>query len=233
MEHFNWTQLIPAVGHEYIHIATLIVGCGVLALFGLIGRLALGSGEMSYIPSSRFGIKGIFEAVTEFIISISDLVIGAEDRRFVPMFVTIFLLVFVNNFFALLPGWTPATDDLNTTLALGLFIFAIYNYYGIREHGGHYIQQFLGPLLPLAPFMFCVELISHLVRPLSLGLRLKWNMAGDHILLGVFYNLSEAIHGILVPVPLMFLGLLVCFMQSFVFVMMGMIYVSMAISHDH
>jgi F-type H+-transporting ATPase subunit a len=149
------------------------------------------------------------------------------------MFATIFLIVFMNNLFALLPGWTPATDDLNTTLALGLFMFVVYNGYGIKEHGGHYINQFLGPLLPLAPFMFFVELISHLVRPLSLGLRLKWNMAGDHILLGVFYSLADALHGLLLPVPLMFLGLLVCFMQSFVFVMMGMIYVSMAISHDH
>ncbi len=230
MTHFNWTQLIPAVGHHYTHIATLIVACLVMVLLAIAGRLALGNIQTTgYIPSSRFGIKGLFEAATEFIVSISDMVIGKDGRVYVPMFVTIFFYVLINNVFGLLPGWTPATGDLNTTLALGIFMFLAYNYYGIREHGFAYIKQFMGPLLFLAPFMFVVELISHSVRPISLGLRLQGNMSGDHILMGVFYSLYEYV----LPIPLMFLGLFVCFMQAFVFTMMGMIYVSMAISHDH
>ncbi len=230
MTHFNWTQLIPAVGHHYIHIATLLVVGTLMLLLAAAGRVALGNIQTTgYIPSSRFSVKGFFEAVTEFIVSISDMVIGEEGRKFVPMFITIFLFVLFNNVFGMLPGWTPATDDLNTTLALGIFMFVTYNYLGIREHGPAYIKQFMGPLLFLAPFMFLVEMISHAIRPFSLGLRLKWNMAGDHILLGVFYSLFEY----LLPIPLMFLGLFVCFMQAFVFTMMGMIYVSLAISHDH
>ena len=230
MPHFNWTQLIPAVGHYYIHIATLIVVSLVLFALAVVGRASLGNvTTQGYIPASRLSVKGFFEAVTEFIVSISDMVVGAEGRKFVPMFVTIFLFVFFNNLFGMLPGWTPATDNLNTTLALGLFMFVTYNILGIKEHGPAYIKQFMGPLLFLAPFMFLVELISHLVRPFSLGLRLKWNMTGDHILVGVFYSLYE----FLLPLPLMALGLFVCFMQAFVFAMMGMIYVSLAISHDH
>jgi F-type H+-transporting ATPase subunit a len=228
--HFNWTQLLPIVGHYYIHIATLLVVCALMLLLAVAGRVALGNIQSTgYIPSSRFGIKGFFEAVTEFVVSISDMVIGEDGRKFVPMFITIFLFVLINNVFGMLPGWTPATDNLNTTLAIGIFMFITYNYYGVREHGAAYIKQFMGPIMFLAPFMFLVEMISHSVRPFSLGLRLQGNMSGDHILLGVFYGLFEY----LLPIPLMFLGLFVCFMQAFVFTMMGMIYVSMAISHDH
>lgn len=229
MAHFNWTQLIHAVGHDYIHIATFIVAGLLLMILSVGARIALGPIETGYVPATRLSLKGIFEMVTEFIVSVSDMVLGEEGRKFVPMFSAIFLIVFVNNLFGLLPGWTPATDNLNTTLAMGLFTFAVYNYYGIKEHGAHYIQQFMGPILFMAPFMFFVELISHLVRPFSLGLRLQGNMSGDHILLGVFYSLFEYV----LPVLLMPLGLFVCFMQAFVFSMMGMIYISMAISHDH
>jgi F-type H+-transporting ATPase subunit a len=81
----------------------------------------------------------------------------------------------------------------------------------------------------MAPFIFFVELVSHCVRPFSLGLRLQYNMMGDHILLGVFLYLLPYV----VPVLLLFLGLFVCFMQAFIFMMLGMIYISMAISHDH
>ena len=129
----------------------------------------------------------------------------------------------------LIPGMTPATDNINTTLALGLFTFGVYNWYGVKEHGVKYINQFLGPLLFLAPFMFFLELISHAIRPFSLALRLWGNMMGDHTVLSIFLDLVP--YG--VPVVFYALGLFVCFMQAFVFSLLTMIYLSMAISHDH
>lgn len=230
MLHFNWTQLIPVVGHHYIHVATLLVSAGVLFVLGLSARMALGSGDAAVIPSRSFGLKAIFEAIIEFIVSISDMVIGEEGRKYVPMFASIFLFVFVNNLLGLVPGLTPATDNINTTLALGLFVFIAYNIFGLKEHGISYLKQFLGPLLLLAPLMIVIELISHLVRPMSLGLRLQGNMMGDHTVLGLFLDLAPY-YGL--PVIFYGLGLFVCFMQAFVFTMLSMIYVSMAISHDH
>ncbi|MEZ4871000.1 MAG: F0F1 ATP synthase subunit A [Bdellovibrionales bacterium] len=76
--------------------------------------------------------------------------------------------------------------------------------------------------------MLVIELISHIVRPFSLALRLRGNMMGDHMVLGIFLDLVPVL-----PVVFYFLGLFVCFMQAFVFTMLTMIYVSMAISHDH
>jgi len=230
MVHFNWTQLIESVGHERIHVATLAVGGVVLSGLSLLARIALGRGEAAIIPAKKIGLKAAFESVMDFIVAISDMVIGEEGRKFVPMFATIFLFVFINNFVGLVPGMTPATDNLNTTLAMGLFVFVAYNLFGFKEHGVSYLKQFMGPLLGLAPLMIIIELISHLVRPMSLGLRLQGNMMGDHTVLGLFLDLAPYY---LLPVIFYGLGLFVCFMQAFVFTMLSMIYVSLAISHDH
>lgn len=229
MIHFNWTQLIPQVGHHYIHVATLVVTGVVLIGLAVAGRLALGGQQMRIIPASKFGLKGIFESLIEFVANMSDEVIGEEGRKFVPMFAALFTTVFVANLFGLMPGWTPSTDNMNTSLAMGLFMFVFYNALGIKEHGIAYIKQFWGPVALLGPLMIVVEVISHLVRPFSLGLRLYANMMADHILVGVFYGLFQY----LLPLPIMALGLFVCFMQAFVFMLLGMIYISMAISHDH
>jgi F-type H+-transporting ATPase subunit a len=168
------------------------------------------------------------------IVGISDMVVGEEGRRFVPMFASIFLFVWVNNLVGLIPGMTPATENINTTLALGLFCFLMYNYYGFQEHGIAYLKQFLGPMLLLAPLMLAIEIISHLVRPLTLGLRLQGNIVADHSVLSVFVHMFEGPLWF-IPVPMIFygMGVFVSTMQAFVFTMLFMIYVSMAISHDH
>ncbi len=229
MVHFNWTELIPGVG-ENIHVATLIVASILMLIMAVVGRLALGRGEAAMLPARSIGFKSIFESTVEFIVSICEMVIGEEGEEFVPFFATLFFFIFVSNLMGLLPGFTPPTDNVNTTFALGIFIFFYYNYLGIREHGIGYLKQFMGPLVALAPLMFVIELVSHFVRPFSLGLRLFGNMVGDHTVLSLFLGLVPYY---LLPVIFYGLGLFVCFMQAFVFTILSMIYVSMAISHDH
>lgn len=230
MVHFNWTQLIPGVGHHYIHVVTALIATGLMLFLSILGRIALGSGEKAVAPSGTISIKGFFEIIHEFVVSLSETVVGHEGKKFAPMFAAIFFFILVNNMVGLVPGMTPATDNLNTTLAVGLFSFLVYNYYGFKEHGISYLKQFLGPVILMAPLMLIIELISHLVRPISLGLRLYGNMVGDHTVLSIFLDLAGYYF---VPVIFYFLGAFVCFMQAFVFMMLTMIYVSMAISHDH
>src|SRR5690606_6975695 len=149
--------------------------------------------EAAVIPASRFSLRGLVEVVTEFIVGISDLVVGEEGRKFVPMFASIFFFIWINNLIGLIPGMTPATDNLNTTLAIGLFSFAIYNFYGIKENGLGYLKHFFGPVLWLAPLMLAIELVSHCIRPLTLGLRLQGNIMADHTVLGVFVDLFSSV----------------------------------------
>lgn len=235
MVHFNWMQLASEYGvtHENTHVATGIAVGSLLIVGAVAGRVALGSGEKAVAPAAKFSLKGIFELLLEFIVGLADMVIGEEGRKFVPMFASIFLFVWLNNMVGLIPGMTPATDNINTTLALGIFTFVAYNFYGLKEHGIAYLKHFFGPLLLLAPLMLPIELIGHAVRPLTLGLRLYGNIMADHTVLSVFVGMFEKLW--FIPVPAIFygMGIFVASMQAFVFTMLSMIYVSMAIAHDH
>jgi F-type H+-transporting ATPase subunit a len=154
-----------------------------------------------------------------------------QAKKYYTVIVLLFSFIFINNVIGLIPGFLPPTDNFNTTLALGLFVFLYYNYQGIKEQGivGH-IKHFMGPVWYLAILIFPIELISHAVRPLSLGLRLKGNMEGDHLVLSIFSNLVPYI----VPIPFYVIGLFVCFMQAFVFTLLTMVYISLATAHhDH
>ena len=227
--HFNWTQLIPGVGHDYIHIATLIIVSCLIMLFGVIGRLSLGNGEASIVPTNKFSIRGILEIFTEYIGGLANQVIGHHGRVFAPYFTAIFTYILFNNLIGLVPGMTPATENFNTTFAFGVFSFFAYNVIGIKEGGLGYLKHFFGPVMLLAPLMFIIEIISHIIRPLTLGLRLANVMTGDHTVLSVFLNLFPVGPAI----PFYAMGFLVCIIQAFVFTLLSMVYVALATAHDH
>lgn len=227
--HFNWTQLIPGVGHHYAHVATLIIVSVVLILIGLRARVALGTGEAAVIPAGKVSVRGVFETITEFIGKLADQVIGHHGRDFAPFFAAIFTYILFNNFVGLIPGMTPATENFNTTFAFGVFSFLAYNIVGIKHGGLGYLKHFLGPVIYLAPLMLIIEIISHFIRPLTLGLRLANVMTGDHTVLAVFLNLFPV--GPAIPFYLM--GMLVCTIQAFVFTLLSMVYIALATADDH
>ncbi len=226
---FNWTQLIPGVGHEYAHVATLGIATIATVGLGVMARAQLGSGQTAIVPSSRISIRGLFEIITEFIYKLANQVIGHEGKHYVPFFTSVFFFILFNNYIGILPGMTPATENINTTLAFGLFSFIAYNFIGIKKQGTHYLAHFLGPVLWLAPLMLVIELISHVIRPLTLGLRLANVMTGDHTVLSVFLDLVPLI----VPIPFYLIGFLVCLIQAFVFTLLSMVYVALAQASDH
>ena len=229
---FNWTQLIPQVGHDHdkVAVATFAITSIALVFVGLLGRASLGKGDVAVVPAGKFSLRGILELITEFIANLVDTVIGHHGRHFTPMFTAVFFFVFVNNLVGVIPGMTPATENINTTFGMGLFMFLAYNTLGIKENGiVAYLKHFMGPVIFLAPLMFVIEIVSHLVRPFSLGLRLANVMMGDHTVLSVFLDLVP----IGVPIPFYMMGLFVCFVQAFVFTLLSMVYVAFAIAHDH
>lgn len=223
------TALIPGVGHEYAHVATAaIVSVGLVAAT-VVGRAQLGSGDAAILPSNKFGIRGLFELMVEFIQGLADMVMGEEGRKYIPMLCSIFVFIFIQNLVGIIPGMSPATENLNTTVGMGLFMFITYNLFGIKENGWGYLKHFFGPVALIAPLYFVVEIISHLVRPVSLGLRLGSVMKGDHTVVGIFLDLVP----IGLPIPFYLLGMFVCFIQAMVFTLLSMIYISLAIAHEH
>lgn len=226
---FSWASLVPGVGHELAHVATVGVVSTFLIVGALVGRKALGTGDQAVIPAGRFSLKGIFELLTEFVVGLVDMIIGPNGRKFVPFFTALFTFILFNNLMGILPGVVPATENINLTFAMGLFSFAAYNYYGLKENGIHYLKHFLGPFLPLAVIMLPIELVSNFIRPFTLSMRLANVMLGDHTVLGVFLDLVPLI----VPIPFYLLGIFVCFIQAFVFTLLSMVYISMATAHEH
>lgn len=229
MIHFHWAQLLNFIKQDQLHIASSVLILLFSFAFYFFGKRALGTGREAIVPSGKISLKAFCEGVLHFIASLLEIVMGKGHRRYVPVFAALFFYIFMSNMFGLFPGFLPSTDNLNTTVAIGFFSFFIYNRYGFQEHGIGYLKQLLGPVIWMAPLMLIVELVSHFVRPFSLGLRLQGNMLGDHTVLSIFLHLVP--YG--VPVIFYALGAFVCFMQAFVFTMLSMIYVSMAISHDH
>ncbi len=229
MKHFSFYEMIPGVNEHNVFTVAAIVMTGLIVLFSIAGRLALGSGETAIQPAGNFSIKGFCEVFLESIIKLAKMVLGDHSEKWVPLFAAIFFYIMMSNLSGLLPGINASTQNINTSLAIGLFTFFMYNFFGVKHGGPAYFKHFVGPVWWLFWLMIPLELISHIVRPMSLGLRLSGNLNGDHAVLGVFTDLVP--FGI--PVIFYGLGLFVCIVQALVFTLLSMIYLKMATVTDH
>ncbi len=231
---FNWLSLIPGLEHYPNHVVMTVFIVGLLILTTAVARThlmgAMKGTDGGLIPDPKLTYKNFFEIVAEALFKLTQSVIGHHDApTYFPIVGTLFVFIFTCNIIGLIPGILPPTNNLNTTLALGVFVFIYYNYAGLRANGLKYVKHFFGPVLWLAPLMLVVELAGHLFRPLSLALRLRWNIEGDHVVLGVFSGLIPYF----LPIIFYGLGVFVAFLQAFVFCLLTMVYISVSTAHDH
>jgi F-type H+-transporting ATPase subunit a len=152
-----------------------------------------------------------------------------QAARFFPLIGALWFFILSCNLIGLIPGFIAPTDTLKTNVGIALMVFVLTHYYGVKEHGLAYFKHFLGPTPALAPLMLPIEVVSHVARPLSLSVRLMGNMMADHKVVFSFFALVPLI----VPLPFLLLGLLVCLIQALVFTTLTMVYISMAIEHEH
>jgi F-type H+-transporting ATPase subunit a len=133
----------------------------------------------------------------------------------------------------LVPGLEAPTGNFNVPLTLGICSFVYYFTMGFRQQGLRYLKHFTGGLAgPLAVFgviVFFIELMSNFIRPVTLGVRLFLNMFADHTIGGIFGSIAPWIAPVLLPIPL---ALFVAFVQTLVFVMLSMIYLSETVPHE-
>jgi F-type H+-transporting ATPase subunit a len=158
-------------------------------------------------------------------------VVGPHGVKYFPVVATFGVLILVSNLLGFIPGMMAPTSSTSVTFALGISSFAYYNYIGIKENGlfGH-LRHFMGPVLAIAPLLFIIELISNLVRPMSLGIRLFGNMFADEKVVESISSLRPPWTSFGVPILLMPLGLFVAFIQTFIFMFLSMVYIS-EVSH--
>jgi F-type H+-transporting ATPase subunit a len=230
MEHFSWFTLLGLEPYDHIIGAILVILFLIFAAYRV--RKNLSEREHSVLPDEKFSLRTIFEILTiDFLLDLFTGMFGSreEARRYFPLLATTFFFILFANLLGLIPGFLPPTGNFNTPVACALVVFVVYNFYGFKEHGIGYLKHFAGPIIYMAPFIFVIELVSHLVRPASLSLRLFWNMTGDHLVLGIFTNLLH----LLIPALFIALGVFVSFLQAFIFTVLSAIYISLAVAHEH
>jgi F-type H+-transporting ATPase subunit a len=175
------------------------------------------------------GLQHLVEATEEFIAEQAHGVMGHGYERYIPYAVTIGFFILLGNLLGLVPGFESPTANPTVPLGCALLTFVYYHFHGLRVHRHRYIKQFIGPVWALAPLMFLIEVVSHFARILSLTVRLYANMfAGDMVTLA-FFSLVP----VLVPVVFLGLHLFVSLVQTFIFVMLTLVYLGMAVSEEH
>ena len=179
-----------------------------------------------------------FLAIKDMVVS----VIGEHGFKYFPVVATFGTLVLISNLMGLFPLFMSPTAHISVTVALGISSFVYYNYVGISENGiFNHLKHFAGPKLPLVmtliitPLIFGIELISNLIRPLTLGVRLFANMFADEQVASQISGLAPPYTQFLLPVALLPLAVFVAFVQTLVFTLLSMIYISEVshAPHDH
>lgn len=218
------------LNHHYMHVFTAGAAGLFIIVLSLIAGKRLCHTEACLVPKGRPTPSTLFEIVVEALLGLMEGVLGDKAVKYFPLIGALFIYIFTCNIIGLIPGLAPPTENINTNAACAILVFLYYNYLGIREHGiKRYVKHLLGPVIWLGPLMLIIELISHLVRPVSLSVRLFGNMTGDHMVLGVFTELTKLV----IPVIFLGLGLFISLIQAFVFSLLSIVYIGLATEEGH
>jgi F-type H+-transporting ATPase subunit a len=196
--------------------------------------------SLSYLATRRLeavpgGLQNVMEVVLEAFATLLEQMIGPKGPRYLPLIGTAGLFILVGNLLGMVPGLKPPTANLNTTAALAVTVFIAYNYFGIREQGFvAYVRHFCGPVIWLAPIMFPIEFIGHLARPISLSIRLFGNIFGEESVIVILLSLIWLVipYGIYLVI-MMPLSLFTSVVQTFIFIMLSMVYIAGAVEVEH
>jgi len=251
-EHTTWFTLLLAYMHEtldknahafgesvILHEApswrsfepiavSLFIAFLVLAIAGRV-KSQLANADAAVVPEEKLTLRTFMEAFLSYFYDLAKSVMDAERaKKYFPLIGASALFVFFSNIMALIPGFPVATSSLSITLGCALVVFVCFNAYGLATNGWSYVAHLAGPAWYLAWLVFPIEVISLVVRPITLAVRLMLNMAVDHLILGIFLSLVA----VLVPVPIMLLGVLIILIQTLVFTLLTCIYIGLATEHE-
>jgi F-type H+-transporting ATPase subunit a len=189
--------------------------------------------DITEVPN---GAQNIAEYITEFIRDIAKTQIGKEDYLpWVPFLGTIFLFIFVSNWSGALLPWhileipsgelAAPTNDINTTVALAIITSVAYFYGGLSKKGFSYFKRYVAP----AVFLLPINVLEDFTKPLSLSFRLFGNVLADELVVGVLVTLVPLV----VPIPLILLGLFTSAIQALVFATLAGAYIGEAVETHH
>ena len=216
----------------------LIAAVSLVALFGFAMR-------RSRLAGAPSGVTNALEAVVLFIRD--DVAVAAMGktwgRRFTPFLCTLFFFILACNLLGMLPGSYTATSNLNVTAALSLMTLGLIVVCGMIAQGPvGYMKHMVpaGTPLLLAPLVVLIEILSLLVKPIALTIRLGANMTAGHIVILVMLSFifvfkSVFVAGLSIPlaVAITILELIVAFIQAYVFTLLSSIFIGMVVHPSH
>lgn len=216
------------VSHVFFAVITFLFG--VMLAFAAARKLK--QGEMDLLPEKKFSAFTFFDIIIESLLKLMETMMPRKHAlHALPIITSLAVFILICNIMGLVPGMLTPAESLNTTLALAMFSFVTYVYFSIKVQGvGGTLKHLMGPIPALAPLMFLIEALGFfIIRPASLSLRLLGNMFGDHQVLMAFLSFNL----LLVPLPVMALGLIVCIVQTVVFCLLTMVYIAIAVEEHH
>jgi F-type H+-transporting ATPase subunit a len=175
-------------------------------------------------------LQHVFEGAHGFIAGQAREIIGHDSEKFTAYLTTLGFFILFCNVLGLVPGFESPTGSPVVPLGCAVLTFIYYHANGIKKQGlWHYLKHFAGPMPALAILMVPIEIVSHLARMLSLTVRLYANMFAGDLVTMVFFSLIP----IGLPIIFMALHLGVSIIQTYVFVLLAMIYLQGAVAEEH
>nr|YP_009154342.1 ATP synthase CF0 subunit IV [Metasequoia glyptostroboides]AKM70800.1 ATP synthase CF0 subunit IV [Metasequoia glyptostroboides] len=225
-QHFYWQ-----IGGFQVHAQVLITSWIVIAV--LLGSATLAVRDPQIIPN---GAQNFVEYVLEFVRDLARTQIGEEEYGpWVPFIGALFLFIFVSNWAGALFPWgiiklphgelAAPTNDINTTVALALLTSVAYFYAGFTKKGLGYFGRYIQP----TPILLPINILEDFTKPLSLSFRLFGNILADELVVAVLVSLVPLV----VPIPVMFLGLFTSGIQALIFATLAAAYIGESMEGHH
>ncbi|MGH9398085.1 MAG: F0F1 ATP synthase subunit A [Terriglobia bacterium] len=208
-------------------IPNYVAGEVLVILIILVGALILRS-RLSAERPGKFQMA--MEWVIEFTRNLADEVVGENGRQYVALVATLGIFIVLCNLMGLIPTVQSPTAEPAVPLGCAVVVFLHYNYQGIRHHGLFgYLKHLSGPLAAIAVLMFPVEVFSNVLRLLSLTARLYANMLAGGMIETIFTKLVP----IGLPAVFMALHAFESLLQAYIFMILPLLYISLAVTEEH
>ena len=230
--HSLFGQPVTAHSAEPLVASVFIMLLLMVLAFAVRGQLV--DYDKSVLPETKLSLRTFFEIYVGFWYgTMKDMMGPKRAKRYFPLVGALACFILFSNALGLVPGFAPPTSNWNITMGCALVVFVMFNYYGFKENGLGYLKHLFGPYIgwwaiPINLLLFVIEVVSTLIRPLTLSIRLMLNMAVDHLLV----TLTLGMVALFLPIPVMILGTLVVIVQVMVFCLLTSIYISLATEHD-
>jgi len=215
--------------------AMLLAATLVVVFYAAAARRAVVPGRLQTVGEMLYGlVDGLAESI-----------IGHDGKKFLPFVFTLFAFVLFMNIQGMFLVFT-ATSQLAVTLTLGLMVILTVVGVGFAKNGLKFFKLFApsGVPWPLYFLLVPIEILSFLIRPITLGLRLFGNMLGGHVVLKIFAGFVIALGGLGVlgwagsllalssVIALTALEFMVAFLQAFVFAVLTCVYLNDVVHLD-